>query len=187
MPNFGPPYRFNDSPRWSRHNIFRTSPFRPRNAPGRKTGALAAIESNEQSGMVICRSVEAQPRRGKRQSWPTVSSDRCLTLQGLLNISLPWQTQAQEETAIISWRECSKKSVQQGRESPDVSRRVLHLFDARSVHGVREHGKRATCLRVAASAKAGNAAGSFFQHSLSGDKFRTVSSQWQEFLLVFYS
>ena len=39
----------------------------------------------------------------------------------------------QEETAIISWRECSKKSVQQGR-SP---------FDARSVHGVREHGKRA--------------------------------------------
>jgi hypothetical protein len=39
----------------------------------------------------------------------------------------------QEETAIISWRECSKKSVQQGR-SP---------FDARSVHGVREHGKMA--------------------------------------------
>jgi len=44
-------------------------------------------------------------------------------------------------TAIISWRECSKKhalslserSVQQGR-SP---------FDARSVHGVREHGKMA--------------------------------------------
>jgi len=50
-----------------------------------------------------------------------------------LNIPLPWQKQAQGETAIISWRECSKKSVQQGR-SP---------FDARSVHGVREHGKRA--------------------------------------------
>jgi len=34
---------------------------------------------------------------------------------GLLNISLPWQIHAQEETAIINWRECSKKSVQQGR------------------------------------------------------------------------
>jgi len=67
---------------------------------------------------------------------------------GLLNILFPWQIHAQEETAIISWRECSKKSVQQGR-SP---------FDARSVHEVREHGKMATCLRVAASAKAGNAA-----------------------------
>ena len=33
----------------------------------------------------------------------------------LLNISFPWHLQAQEETAIISWRECSKKSVQQGR------------------------------------------------------------------------
>ena len=58
---------------------------------------------------------------------------------GLLNISLPWQIHAQEETAIISWRECSKKhalslsegSIQQGRSH----------FDARSVHGVREHGK----------------------------------------------
>jgi len=52
---------------------------------------------------------------------------------GLLNISFPWQIQAQEETAIISWRECSKKSVQQGRSH----------FDARSVQGVREHGKMA--------------------------------------------
>ena len=34
----------------------------------------------------------------------------------LLNISFPWQIQAQEEIAIISWRECSKKPVQQGRE-----------------------------------------------------------------------
>jgi hypothetical protein len=51
----------------------------------------------------------------------------------LLNISFPWPIQAQEETAIISWRECSKKSVQQGRSH----------FDARSVHGVREHGKMA--------------------------------------------
>jgi hypothetical protein len=48
-----------------------------------------------------------------------------------------------------------KKVAQQGRSR----------FDARSVLSVREHGKRATCLRVAASAKAGNAAGGFFQHS----------------------
>ena len=41
-----------------------------------------------------------------------------------------------------------KKVVQQGRSD----------FDARSVLSVREHGKTATCLRVAASAKAGNAA-----------------------------
>jgi hypothetical protein len=58
---------------------------------------------------------------------------RVLSLRGRLNISLPWQIHAQEETAIISWRECSKKSVQQGRSH----------FDARSVHGVREHGKMA--------------------------------------------
>jgi hypothetical protein len=51
----------------------------------------------------------------------------------LLNISFPWQIQPQEEMAIISWRECSKKSVQQGRSH----------FDARSVHEVREHGKMA--------------------------------------------
>jgi len=67
---------------------------------------------------------------------------------GLLNISLPSQTHAQEKTAIISWRECSKKSVQQG----------CSHFDARSVHGVREHGKMGE-----------NAAGGFFQHSLNGN------------------
>jgi hypothetical protein len=53
--------------------------------------------------------------------------------RGLLNISFPWQIQAQEETAIISWRECSKKAVQQGHS----------YFDARSIHGVRERGKMA--------------------------------------------
>jgi len=65
-----------------------------------------------------------------------------------LNISFPWQIQAQEETAIISWREYSKlvlrllegKSVQQGRS----------YFDARSVHGVREHGEKASCLHACA-------------------------------------
>jgi hypothetical protein len=55
------------------------------------------------------------------------------SLWELLNISFPWQIQAQEETAIISWRECSKKSAQQGRSH----------FDARSVQRVREHGKMA--------------------------------------------
>ena len=102
---------------------------------------------------------------------------------GLLNISLPWQINAQEETAIISWRECSKMSVQQSRELLASSRRGQPLCDARSVHEVREHGKMAPCLREAAfslrsshfgeggtaacapelasaaSAKAGNAAG----------------------------
>jgi hypothetical protein len=56
--------------------------------------------------------------------------------------------QAQEETVIISWRECSKlvlrllegKSVQQGRS----------YFDVRSVHGVREHGQKATFLHACA-------------------------------------
>jgi hypothetical protein len=38
-----------------------------------------------------------------------------ISLWGLLNISFQWQIQAQDETPIISWRECSKKSVQQGR------------------------------------------------------------------------
>ncbi len=74
---------------------------------------------------------------------------------GLLNNSQPRRIRTRDEFDISGRRECSKKSVQQGR-SP---------FDARSVHPVREHGKRATCLRVAASAKAGNAAGGFFQHS----------------------
>jgi len=56
--------------------------------------------------------------------------------------------------------------VQQGRRS----------FGARSVRRVREHGKVPTCLREAAPAKAGNAAGGSFditqgmllQHSTSG-------------------
>ena len=52
---------------------------------------------------------------------------------GLLNISLQLQIKASDEPHIVNGRECSKKSVQQGR-SP---------FDARSVLIVREHGKRA--------------------------------------------
>ena len=60
-----------------------------------------------------------------------------------------------QECLIVS-RECSKKSVQQGR-SP---------FDARSVLSVRERGKRATMSVRAASGKPENAAGGFFQHSL---------------------
>ncbi len=59
----------------------------------------------------------------------------------LLNISRQWQIHALDETDIMGGRECSKKhalslsegSVQQGRSH----------FDARSVQGVREHGKMA--------------------------------------------
>ena len=75
---------------------------------------------------------------------------------GLLDISFPWQIQAQEETAIISWRECSKKSVQQGRSIDccvpqgkivQLIPKEEHLcVDARSVHGVCEHGKMARTL-----------------------------------------
>jgi len=50
---------------------------------------------------------------------------------GLLNISQAWRIRTRDEFAISGRRECSKKSVQQGRS----------LFDARSVHPVREHGK----------------------------------------------
>jgi hypothetical protein len=43
----------------------------------------------------------------------------------------------------ISEQEGSKKFVQQDRELPVESRRGPHLFDARSVLSVREHGKMA--------------------------------------------
>ncbi|MDH5563856.1 MAG: hypothetical protein OEY91_09590 [Nitrospirota bacterium] len=39
------------------------------------------------------------------------------------------------------------------------------MFDAWSVLPVREHEKLVTCLREAAPAKAGNAAGGFFQQA----------------------
>jgi hypothetical protein len=48
--------------------------------------------------------------------------------------------------------ECSKKSVQKGRSH----------FDARSVHGVREHGKKATCLREALRRRQGTPLAAFF-------------------------
>jgi hypothetical protein len=50
-----------------------------------------------------------------------------------LNISQIRRIFTRDEFDISGGQECSKKSVQQGR-SP---------FDARSVHGVREHGKMA--------------------------------------------
>ena len=82
------------------------------------------------------------------------------SLWELLNISFPWQIQAQEETAIISWRECSKKhalslsegSAQQGRSH----------FDARSVQRVREHGKMGTCLREALRRRQGTPLAAIF-------------------------
>ncbi len=52
---------------------------------------------------------------------------------GLLNISLQQPIKVPDEPRIASGRECSKKSVQQGRSH----------FDERSVLIVREHGKRA--------------------------------------------
>ncbi len=61
---------------------------------------------------------------------------------GLLNNSLQHPIKAPDEPRIVSGRECSKKFLQQGRSH----------FDERSVLIVREHGKRATCLREAASA-----------------------------------
>ncbi len=53
-------------------------------------------------------------------------------IRGLLNISLQQPIQAPDEPRIVSGRECSKKFVQQGRS----------LFDARSVHFVRERERR---------------------------------------------
>jgi len=50
-----------------------------------------------------------------------------------LNIFQARRNRTRDEFDISGQRECSKKSVQQGRS----------LFDARSVHPVREHGKRA--------------------------------------------
>ncbi len=55
-------------------------------------------------------------------------------------------------------RGCSKRCAQQGRRH----------FDARSVLIVREHDKGPTCLREAATAKAGNAAAALFQHPRLG-------------------
>jgi hypothetical protein len=63
------------------------------------------------------------------------------------------------------------------REGGGPSSKAAAFFDARSVLSVREHDKTATCLRVAASAKAGNAAGGFFQHSL---KRRTEATDKKE-------
>jgi hypothetical protein len=51
----------------------------------------------------------------------------------LLNISLPIACKGPRNNRRQQPRECSKKSVQQGRS----------LFDARSVLSVREHGKKA--------------------------------------------
>ena len=79
-----------------------------------------------------------------------------LILEILSDISLTWREKSSCGANINSGRECSKEVVQQGR-SP---------LDERSVLSVREHGRRGTCLREAAPAKAGNAAGGFFQQTL---------------------
>jgi hypothetical protein len=73
---------------------------------------------------------------------------------------------SQDEVTHQTLRVGSKKPVQQGRAWFSVSRRGPPLFYARSVCVIREHGKMATCLREGAPAKAGNAAGGFFQQTL---------------------
>jgi len=54
-------------------------------------------------------------------------------MKGPLNFSRLWPIHPRQETDIINGRECSKKSVQQGRS----------YCDARSVLSVREHGTMA--------------------------------------------
>jgi hypothetical protein len=76
---------------------------------------------------------------------------------------LAWKF-AQDEVTHQRRRVGSKKSVQ---PCPEAARRKGRShFYARSVCGIREHGEMATCLREAAPAKAGNAAGGFFQQTL---------------------
>jgi len=55
-----------------------------------------------------------------------------------------------------------KKVIQQGRELLITSRRANPLFDARSVLPVREHGKKATCLREALRRRQGTPLVAFF-------------------------
>jgi len=80
------------------------------------------------------------------------------TCMGLLNISLKQPIEAPDEPRMVSGRECSKKhalSLTEGSLQPcpePCRRKGRSRFDERSVLIVREHGKRATCLREAASA-----------------------------------
>ncbi len=56
-----------------------------------------------------------------------------ISIKGVLNISHTLHIHARGSTDTNSWRDCSKKSVQQGHS----------YFDARSIQRVREHGKMA--------------------------------------------
>ena len=79
---------------------------------------------------------------------------------GLLNISFPWQIQAQEETAIISWRECSKP--------------VLRLLEGKSVQPCPEQVEekaaailtRGVYMEYVSTAKWRERRWRLFQHSL---------------------
>ncbi|MEC4673884.1 MAG: signal peptide peptidase SppA [Nitrospirota bacterium] len=69
-------------------------------------------------------------------------------LLALWNISFNWPINAHGKAGIISWRECSKKFVispaqTQWRQDPLFHGQGRRPFGARSVHCVREHGKRA--------------------------------------------
>jgi len=63
---------------------------------------------------------------------------------GLLNISHQELANSPGQSTNVNERECSKKSVQQGRSR----------FGARSILSVREHGKRATPGLASRSGKA---------------------------------
>ncbi len=54
----------------------------------------------------------------------------------------------------------ASENVQKGPSS-----KAAWLLAHGAYRGIREHAKRPTCLREAAPAKAGNAAGGLFQHS----------------------
>jgi hypothetical protein len=61
-------------------------------------------------------------------------------------------------------------SVQKGSSSPEaLEGKAAATWTGVAYEGVREHGQVATCLREAAPAKAGNAAGGIYQHSHRGN------------------
>ena len=113
-----------------------------------------------------------------------------LAYQGLLNISLQWPKRPTiRRTSSVGGNvqnvPCLTRPTQARHDAP-FHRQGRSHFDARSVQAVREHGKKATCLREAAFSlrsslrrsrlgRHGTAglpavalakAGGFFQHSL---------------------
>ena len=79
-------------------------------------------------GLLLLCGVQGMWKGGSGTSTIRLHCDR-----DLLNISDSWPIYARDDEDIISGRECSKKSAQQGRS----------VFGAGSVQGVREQGKKA--------------------------------------------